>query len=313
MLRGRRAFLALLLAACAASAGSRAAVTPPAQPAVSPVVVLSDSAPAYEEALSALRETLQNLAPGISLTVINWRDLAALGPRQAVVTIGSQAASAVTRSGFRGPVLHTLISRSALDALDVGGRGQLSAIFIDQPAERQIALIRQALPDWRRVALLSGPTSADLTRQLAATARDQRLQAVVEQAGSDDGLYTALQKLLVEPAVLIATPDPEVFNSYTIQNILLTSYRQHSPVIGFSPAYVRAGAILAIYSTPRQIGTHAAEILSAQLAGARLPPPQSCRYFEVAANPHVARSLDIDLDDPGKIHDRLMNAEGAGR
>lgn len=311
MLRSHSRILASIAALCTAFVGTTLAAGTQMPAAISPVVVLSDPAPAYDEAMRALRENLQRLVPGLQPTTLDWRDLTALGRNQAVVTIGSQAAGAVARSGFRGPVLHTLIPRSAFADLDIGARGQVSAIFIDQPADRQIALIRRALPRWRKIALLSGPNSSELTRQLAATALEQRLLPTIETAGSDDGLYAALQKLLIEPAVLIATPDPSVFNSYTIQNILLTAYRQRSPVIGFSPAYVRAGAILAVYSTPRQIGTQAAEILSAQLSGSRLPPPESCRYFEVAANPHVARSLGIDLDDADRIRDSLADGEGA--
>ena len=91
----------------------------------------------------------------------------------------------------------------------------------------------------------------------------------------------------------------------------LVNEEQRSLVIGFSPVYVRAGAILSVYSTPRQIGTQPAVILSAQLSGSRLPPPESCHYFEVAANPHVARSLGIDLDDADRIRDSLADGEGA--
>lgn len=307
MTPGRRALL-LLLASLAISGSVRAG----AARAVA-TAVLSDSAPAYEETLTVLRETLQRQAPGLNLSVIDWREAASLSGRQPVVTIGTQAAAAVSKSGYRGPVLHTMVPRSSFQQLDAAPPGQVSAIFIDQPAERQIALIRQALPEWHRVALLAGPESAELARELAAAAREQHLVPAVERASADEDLYAALQKLLVEPAVLIATPDPALFNSYTIQNILLTAYRQRSPVIGFSPAYVRAGAILAVYSTPRQIATHAAEIVLALLAGDRLPAPRSCQYFEVASNAHVARSLGITLDTAEQIRERLVSLEEAGR
>lgn len=312
MLRGLRAALRILLALVALAAAGASTGAPAATP-IAAVIVMSDPAPAYDEAMSALRETLERLMPDTRPSVIDWQNLSTLGPRQAVVTIGTQAARAVAESNYRGPVLHALVPHSGFEWLGSGRRGQVSAIFIDQPAERQIALIREALPDWRRVALLAGPASAATAQSLSQAAREQRLQPMTEQARSDEGLYAALQKLLAEPAVLVATPDPNVFNSYTIQNILLTAYRQRSPVIGYSPAYVRAGAVLAIYSTPRQIGIHAAEILSAQLAGASLPAPQSCRYFEVATNPHVARSLGITLESAEGIRDRLLNNAEAER
>jgi len=101
-----------------------------------------------------------------------------------------------------------------------------------------------------------------------------------------------------------------VFNSYSIQNVLLTAYRQHSPVVGFSAAYIRAGAILGLYSTPAQIGRQTAEMARAVLAGAAVPPPQSPRYFEIGSNPQVARSLGIALEEPEALRARLLKQEG---
>ena len=171
----------------------------PAATPIAAVIVMSDPAPAYDEAMSALRETLERLMPDTRPSVIDWQNLSTLGPRQAVVTIGTQTARAVAESNYRGPVLHALVPHSGFEWLGSGRRGQVSAIFIDQPAERQIALIREALPEWRRVALLAGPASAATAQSLSQAAREQRLQPMTEQARSDEGLYAALQNCWPNP------------------------------------------------------------------------------------------------------------------
>jgi hypothetical protein len=70
---------------------------------------------------------------------------------------------------------------------------------------------------------------------------------------------------------LLAVPDPLVFNSQTAANILAAAYRRRIPLIGFSPAYTRAGALVSLYSTPDQIGFAAAKYC------ARRSRPNACR------------------------------------
>jgi putative tryptophan/tyrosine transport system substrate-binding protein len=118
-----------------------------------------------------------------------------------------------------------------------------------------------------------------------------------------------MQQIMSRPAVLLAVPDREIFNSHTIQNILLTSYRQRSPVVGFSPAYVRAGALLALYATPSQIGKQAADAIASVLDGGRLPPPSHSHEYEVGVNLTVARSLGIHPRSAETIKSALSRRE----
>ena len=66
---------------------------------------------------------------------------------------------------------------------------------------------------------------------------------MLEQLNDESRLYPTLQRVLADPAVLVAVPDATLFNNRTISNILLTAYHQRSPVVGFSPACVKAGAL----------------------------------------------------------------------
>ncbi|WP_332673006.1 ABC transporter substrate-binding protein [Aromatoleum sp.] len=304
-LRGLPAALLLLLVLATALFTGDAA-------AARVLLVTSERSGAHEETLAAIRTAL---VPGIATS-----DIGILEPSQVengtlagsriIVTIGTEAAQAVTSQSPRQPVLHTLLPRDAYERLPATtGTGRSSAIFLDQPVQRQIALITEALPDWRRLALLAGPRSLPLATQLAAAAQEQQLSVNIENISSERDIYPALQRLLADRAVLLALPDSTVFNSYTIQNVLLTSYRHRSPLIGFSPAYVRAGALLGLYSTPAQIGDQAAEAIRTVLAGGGLPPPQASRRFEIGINQNVANSLGIRLEPAAEIAARISRRE----
>jgi len=99
-----------------------------------------------------------------------------------------------------------------------------------------------------------------------------------------------------------------VFNSETAANILMAAYRRQVPLVGFSPAYVKAGALLALYSTPAQVGTRGGDVLRQNLAGRSLPPPQWSREFTVKVNQDVARSLGFALDE-ARLGEQLREGE----
>ena len=124
----------------------------------------------------------------------------------------------------------------------------------------------------------------------------------MEQIGDEKQLVGALHRVLDDADVLLAVPDPLVFNRNTAQSVLLTTYRMGKPVAGYSRAYVTAGALLAVYSTPAQIGRQIGEeLLTMQVRPGRpLPAPGYPRYFSVEVNERVARSLGIE---PGQVDD----------
>ncbi len=267
-------------------------------------LVMSEESKAFSEAADALSVELRSAGHRIQPIPFPLRaeDTGALNASALIITLGTRAAQAIS----------SLAPRSAYDKLPVRVEEtrRTSAVFIDQPASRQIDLLRIALPDWSRVALVVGRDSAELGVRLHASARDKRMRPILEQASEESDLYPTLQRVLAEPTVLLAIPDSALFNNRTISNILLTAYHHRSPVVGFSPAYVKAGALLALYSTPAQVGLQAGEVARQGLASGILPPPVAPRHFRISTNPYVARSLGINLEDASVLQDKLERLEG---
>lgn len=279
---------------------------------VSVWVALSDNGAAYEDAARALRAEIEQTRP----ETIDWR-VAHLSefdkpePRPHwVVAVGTKAQRRMQElfadSNSPPPVLAILVPRLAFDrAADQAllRAGLLSAVYLDQPPARQMDLIRLALPTTRRVGVLVGAAWKSHTAGLEAAARDRDMSLVTSMVGVD-GLFPALQALFPETDVLLALPDSEVFNSQTAANILTAAYRRHVPLVGFSPAYVKAGALMALYSAPAQVGKRGGELLRQAMTAKSLPSPRWPRDFTVGVNQDVARSLGLALDEKG-LHRQL--------
>lgn len=306
MLRARRLLFCLLLAL--------AGGLPVDALAAQVLLLLSEESSAFSEAAEAIVSELRSAGHRTQSLSLPLRtdESAALTGNALIITLGTRAAQTVSSLAPRSLVLHTLLPRSAFEKLTARGDDlrRVSAVFIDQPASRQIELLRIALPDWTRAAFVTSRESSELGQRLVASARDRRLRPVLEQLNDESELYPTLQRVLADPAVLVAVPDATLFNNRTISNILLTAYHQRSPVVGFSPAYVKAGALIALYSTPAQIGQQAGEAARAGLASGSLPPPAAPRHFRVGTNRYVARSLGINLDDAAVLQERLERSEG---
>lgn len=285
-------------------------------------VVLSDEGGAYAEIVEKMRATLsQGSTAKLEVRVVSLRSLrggetlrAIAG--QVLVAVGVDAMDAVEKSKLPQPVLNVLVPRAAFEKVArQGGRlgdpRVFSAIYLDQPWSRQFALIRQALSGRTRVGILLGANSAELEPLLRAEAKAAGLVAVIEKTNDADPL-PELKQLLGNCDVVLAVPDQSIYNRSTIQNILLTTYRHQVPLIGFSPSYVKAGAIVAVYSVPAQIGLQAAEIIQKMSLERHLPPPQFPRYYSVGVNVQVARSLGLAVDDEATLHGKLKHVvEGA--
>ena len=270
------------------------------------VIVSSGGTPAYMDAVQTLLSGL--IRGGLSaydiqrFSVPEWSAQPALARQARIyVALGSQAAAALATSQTAAPVLAALIPRRSFERVLRNSARKASAdftaIYLDQPLQRQLATIRLALPQVKRVGVLWGPDSwpdAPVLRSLVAASG-----LVLSEVGREGSfnVFPDLAQVLDSSDVLLALADPLVFNSSSIQNILLTTFRAQVPVVAFSPAYVRAGALLALHATPEQAGRQAAALVQAALRGHPLPgQPVESNDFEVSVNAHVARALNLSLD-----------------
>jgi len=298
--------LLLLLLACAGGAARAAEADL--------VIVSSERSALYQEAADALLVELarqgQSARQVRQFTVAEWA--AQQGAPRLSVALGTEACAALAQQAPRGAVLCTLLPQAGFERVlrDSGRRAssQLSALYLNQPLTRQLDLVRLALPEVRRIGVLYGAVSKPQALALAAAAQARGLKVVSSEVKSGEPVFNDLRQVLADADLLLALADPQIYNVSSIQNILLTSYRAQVPMLAFSPAYVRAGALLSVHSTPAQIGQQAGALVHGVLQGQALGAPEYPQFFSVSVNEHVARSLGLRLE-PASLTERLRQLE----
>jgi len=228
-----------------------------------------------------------------------------------VVAVGVQALQYAVKQNGNHAVLGVLVPQPVFEKLQASAsNGNLSAIVLDQPPSRQMRLLHRLLPQAKSVGIPLGPTSTRNSEALGRAASDSNIKAVMTPIQQESDLTPALKSMLELSDALLAVPDPLVHQPGTAQTLLLTSYRYQKPVIGYSQAYVTAGALAAVYSSPADIARHAAEITDQFPERQKaLPPFQPPRYFSVGINRQVARSLGLDLQDAESLMESLRKEE----
>lgn len=263
-------------------------------------VVLSDDSAPYHETADAIESALgsENAVIKVLGDKLSLSD-SALARSKLLVTVGTRAADLVANRGGKTPVLAVLVTE---DWYHKKGRAQFAessrnfgVVVLEQPFSRQFRLIRSAFPGARKAGVVLGRANAGQMEEIEKAAAAQDLELVGAVAGSESALVAMLGQVLAEADLLLAVPDADVLNRNTVQSVLMTTYRYRDPVIGYSNALTRAGALISLYSTPEQIGRQAGEIAARTLSGARIPGLQWPKYFSLSINEHVARSLGIDV------------------
>ena len=289
------------------------------------LVVLSKNSRPYQEFASALKENAGNSESDalvnmvfIQLGELDSDALLANSGKdyRLVVTVGSAAVRKILPLKLSVPIVSTLIPKRTYDVVRKknaeSANNNTSAIFLDQPAERKFGLIRAALPDMKNVGVIVGPSTKERVAELDAAARNKNINLDAKKIADEDGLLDALNELLENSEILLTVADPAVVNRNTLQSVFMTSYMKRIPVIAYSRAYVRAGALMAVYSTPAQIGLQTGELLMKMAQTDSWKSQQSYypKYFSVAVNDRVARSLGLLIKDHDQIQSAMKVMEG---
>jgi len=230
------------------------------------------------------------------------------GRFDAIVTAGIEAGKVISKSGIQNDVLMSMLPAASFQKLSTSGAISCAprncrAIYLDQPVDRQLKLIRAALPDARIITVIGSSQSKLLREQIVTSASKFGFQINNIFANSEPALLNALQDELAGTDVLMAIPDPIIYNSTTARAILLSTFNQRIPLFAYSRSFIRAGATFGIYSSPEDIARQAAELICCIgkiKAGNTYP-----KYFTIDINQHTTEALGISIQNATSLRRAL--------
>ena len=180
-------------------------------------------------------------------------------------------------------------------------------LYMAQPYCRQIQFLKLLNRKWKTIGLLNSQEKPINTKIIQQCAKKHELKTYIVNTTIDEQLKEHIKDVLNHSDILLALPDNNIYNSKSVKNILLTSYRYRKPVIAFSRNFSDAGALASIYSSTEQISQSASKLVEHYFkTGQRFK--KSVNYpqaFELSINRQVFRALDLSIPDLDELKQTL--------
>ncbi|MBS1142677.1 MAG: hypothetical protein H6R14_83 [Proteobacteria bacterium] len=271
-------------------------------------LVLSERGGTYADFSGTLEEALVGSNWSVSTRLLADTLPPLAGQADVVVTVGGEALRKALSRGDSPPIIATLLPRQSYEKIlsEFRKPGRITAIYLDQPAARQAAFLSHLLPGAKKMGMLFSVETRNVVGQYRLAFANAGLSLDSEDADTEGALLPALNGILGRTNVLVAIPDSTIYKRNNIKAILITAFRYQRPVIGYSPAFVNAGALAALHSTPAQIARQTADMIIAH--GTSLPAPSGPTQFAIAINTNVAQSLGLNVPDEAALR-RAMAGE----
>jgi putative tryptophan/tyrosine transport system substrate-binding protein len=257
---------------------------------------------AYESGVVAYTEALEGLRAGLGSTPLTVVDLGAPGgvdelaravaarDTRAIIAVGMGALKEVQAHKPAAPVIAGMVLHGP-DAEAVAAH-----VDIEIALAVQLETMKALLPRGSRVGVIlnlkNGRYAADA---LESRARRVGFTLVAVECDGPTHLLKAMSSLKGKVDFVLCFPDSEFYNSVTIKPLVLSSLEGRLPLVGFSPAFVRAGAVAGIYPDYRDLGRQVADLALRTLKGGERIPDEGPAKVRVAVNQRVARLFGLEF------------------
>jgi putative ABC transport system substrate-binding protein len=264
-------------------------------PSCEAAVAFRSGSEAYDQAVAGVRETLAS--PGCRIQYVDAADpaeeksLPALAAAQKLtIAVGVGTWEKLSLNGA-GRIVAALVLRQDLKTAASRPAG---AVYADVPLLTILEKLHDLFPEKLRAALIRRPSWPAIDGATLARARQMGYELRIVECRGPEKLLSSFSTLKGKADVLIAEPDTELYNSATVKPLVLASLEARLPIVGFSPGFVRAGALVGVYPDFRELGRQTGELAAGLLSGKTQYAEQEVRKVVVAVNPRMVRLLGME-------------------
>ncbi|TVQ66930.1 MAG: hypothetical protein EA373_13045 [Oceanospirillales bacterium] len=274
------------------------------------LVLLSDDQKIHNE-ISALIVNQSSLTVTTRLYHEHTRS-AEYSDNKVILSIGTRACNkALENLESNEKVVCTLIPAQTYKALITkhsitdNKAHRVTAVFMDQPIDRQIALARLVSPNAKSIGTVFGQTSVAQRAEFERIGLLSNFETHIAFLDEAQNPVQILTPLIQRSDVFLAIPDNANFNRSVSRWALYITLRNKIPLIGFSSSYSEAGAVVSLYSTTEQLAYQTHETIVTLLNSETLVPAAYPNDFTIMINESTARTLRMNLPDSQELSKQL--------
>lgn len=269
------------------------------------VVLLSADVPEYQKAIDGFRKSTDD-------TVVGTYDMRGDLDRgrklveeiesdvkpDLIYAVGPFALQALERANAKTPVVYSMV----LNPPAVSERKNVTGASMNVSVEETFRVLKELNPNLKRIGtLFNAKTTGFLIERAAAVAKELKIELVSIEVNSPRDAIASIGKLQKESVdVIWVVPDRNVVAPQVLEQILLFSYRQRVPVVGYLDRHAEMGSLLSIsFASSEDIGSQAGELAKQFLAGKPMDGLTftTARKLNVVVNLKSAKNLGIKVPE----------------
>lgn len=225
-------------------------------------------------------------------------ELLSVAKTDLIITLGAEATLWAQTSVQEVPVLFGMVLDPEAQGINPAqARVPMTGISMQIPFKEQFSELRKVLPGVKRVGAVYDIRNQKTIDRAQREAARQGLEMVAVSVRDRREVPEAFRKLTGEVDALWSFPDTTVYSREAAQFILLFSFRNRLPLMGFSRGYVRAGALFGLYADYADVGRQLADVAH-DIIGGRSPreiPIRPPRRHSMALNLRVSEALGTKI------------------
>ncbi|MBI5559290.1 MAG: ABC transporter substrate-binding protein [Deltaproteobacteria bacterium] len=261
-------------------------------------IIKSNDITSYEEVLNGFKEEIAK--QGFSVTYREFEKKSTLVQQikeenpNLILALGTDALTQVSQNLTDIPIVFSALLSPPEPLIN---KANVTGSLLDIPVKQQLEKLLATAPDVKVIGVIYHPETTEKKVQEARRAAEE-MGLVLESFPIQTIREIPMIKEMEIDALLVL-PDPMVCSPSIIKHLLLKSFRSRIPVMGISPAYVKAGALLALACDYQDIGRQSGEIAARIFSGtppAEVPVsrPRASRLF---LNLSIAKQIRLSIPE----------------
>lgn len=270
------------------------------------LAVMSSNGKMYQGFLSKLEKKLHNntTISQISFSEINNKTL---NSYKIIIPVGYKAAKAVSKYKTNSTIIYSLIpDDESLQSNMLCKKTTCYKIYINQPINRYIQLFKILFPKGKTLAFSVTKEKSKKAQQVKIASENNSLIYKDIRIEKNKTITRTLIDKLNNDDVLLALPNPDIYNSNNAKSIILSTYHANVPIIAYSKSFAKAGALISLYSSIDNVADKTANVINATNKNGFLKQKEFYPdNFMIEINSSVARSLNMNIDSANIIKSKM--------
>ncbi len=262
-------------------------------------VILSSGKKPYEECLSGFRGVVGRksiyIAKKYNLADSNSSDIISEIKKDnpgIILALGTKAYKLTKEISIDIPVVYSMLA-------DEKGTPRKNSVGSSMriPLKMKVERVIKILPGIETLGTIYSSKEALENKRLGDACKSLGYNYKGEEITSIAGFPAALMKLSSVIDCFIMIPDPTVISAQSIKKLLTITAKKKIPVVGLSPHYTKAGALVSFVSDYRDLGRQAGKLaikIAEGESAANLKNTEP-KKIEVSLNLLAAKVLDIQI------------------